>query len=124
MPMQKVVLSSKADEVARNGAHPRIPSLEVLGRPLHFPLTFPRNLVKFASQKQSSFHLSSVSIAAIELKSANSRAPVEATGCGVVLVGVPERTIILRINRHAAVVSPAFEGTELRAAAIEQHERA
>jgi hypothetical protein len=63
--------------------------------------------------------LFSVSIAAIELKGAYSRAPVEATGRGVVLVGVPERTIIFWINRHAAVVSPAFEGIELRPAAIE-----
>ena len=45
-----------------------------------------------------SLSLSSVSFAAIELKSANSCAPVETTGRGVVLVGVPERTIILRIN--------------------------
>jgi len=63
--------------------------------------------------------LSSVSMATIELKSANSCAPVEAAGRGVVLIGIPERTVIYRINRHAAVVSPAFERTELRTTAVE-----
>src|SRR6266496_5282104 len=53
--MQKIVLSCKADEVARNGAHPRIPSLEVLGRPLHFHLTSRPNPAKPASQSQSLF---------------------------------------------------------------------
>ena len=78
--MQKIVLSCKADEVARNGADPRIPSLEVLGRPLHFHLTSRRNPAKLASQSQSLFHLSTMSIAAIELKSANSCAQLKLLG--------------------------------------------
>ncbi len=174
--MRKRVLSSMADEVARNGAYLRITSARgFLGRPLHFPVNPPqksdplytdrlllslrhsgttlnvrnghisgllnlrprgrrqarqgtvqataemeKNRVSVTQQKPlQSLSSSSVSFAAIELKSPDSCAPVEATGRGVVLVGVPESTIILWVNRHAAVISPAFERIELRPAAVE-----
>jgi len=84
----------------------------------------PRKEPPLLNRSPKRLALSCVTFAAIELKSGDSCVPVEATGGGVIFVGVPERAIIHRINRHAAVISPAFERIELCAATVEQHQRA
>src|SRR6185437_14642839 len=58
-------------------------------------------------------------LASREFEAADAGAPVERAGVLQVLVGVPESAVVHRINRHAAVVTPAIEvAAALRAAAI------
>src|ERR1051326_3004729 len=60
------------------------------------------------------------STASRELERADARAPVEAGRRCVILVRVPERAVVNRIDRQRAVIAPATARTRLTASAGEQ----
>ena len=55
-----------------------------------------------------------------ELEVADARAPVELAVRRVVLVRVPERAVVDRVDGQRAVVAPAVAGTGLAAGAVEE----
>ena len=56
-------------------------------------------------------------LAARELETPDSRAPVERAARLEVLIRVPERAVVQRIDGHGAVIAPSTEIRELRTAA-------
>src|SRR5229473_4205515 len=63
------------------------------------------------------------SLARVELKRGNSRAPVKGAGRFVILLRVPECASVLGIDGHAAVITPAFEAVYLHTSPIHQKKR-
>src|SRR5215469_13668154 len=57
----------------------------------------------------------SLLFARIKFEGRNSRTPIEAAACEVVLLRVPQRATILRVDGHAAVVPPAVKAALLHA---------
>jgi len=47
--------------------------------------------------------------AGVELECADASAPVKAAGRRVILLRIPEGAVVARVDRHAAVIAPAFE---------------
>ena len=56
-------------------------------------------------------------LAAGELETPDSRAPVERAARLEVLIRVPERAVVHRINGHGAVIAPSIQICELRTGA-------
>src|SRR5664280_542603 len=56
-------------------------------------------------------------LAARELETPDSRAPVECAARLEVLIRVPERAVVRRINGHGAVIAPSIQICELRTGA-------
>ena len=55
-----------------------------------------------------------------ELEVPDARVPVEAARNGVVLLRVPERAVVNRVDGHGAVSPQRFHGVRLAARAVEQ----
>src|SRR5215469_5113667 len=67
--------------------------------------------------------LGCLSVARGESERSHAGAPVKAAGCNVIFLGVPEGAVVLWIDGHAAVITPALETVDLDAGAVRQEER-
>jgi hypothetical protein len=82
--------------------------------PGYVPGFFTSNMPQRGSMRRTS----------IELERADSSYPVKTSRDCVVLLRIPKRAVVARVNRHRTVIAPAMKRIELHAASVDKYKRA